>query len=147
MQSEIHSFGSGPGKHPKKIALPARALAQIAAPPHPIAPPATAESVDLPRPPSRVQGIKSGIFCAINLVHRLRPVFALNIVRPVPRVQKLESTNEIALLSSCYQGAVTVPSSSDDSIKKIVHFKGVEVATEKSSGAFPVSYDVTTALF
>src|SRR5258706_8615943 len=134
-------------RHHQKNSLSSRAPAHIVGTTPPNSAPATAESVDLPRPPSRVQGIKSGIFCAIKLVHRLRPVFALNIVRPVPRVQKLESTNEIALLSSCYQGAVTVPSSSDDSIKKIVHFKGVEVATEKSSGAFPVSYDVTTALF
>ncbi len=51
----------------------------------------------------------------------------------------------LALGMPCYQRAVTVPSSSDDSIKKIVHFKGVEVATEKISGVFPVSYDVTTA--
>src|SRR5258706_6444141 len=69
------------------------------------------------------------------------------IVRPPARVQKLESTTRLplALGMPCYQGAVTVPSSSDDSIKKIVHFKGVEVATEKSSGVFPVSYHVTTA--
>src|SRR5258706_14604787 len=57
----------------------------------PISAPATAEPVDLPRPPSRVQGIKSGFFCAIKLVHRPRPVFALI----VPCVQKLESTNKI----------------------------------------------------
>src|SRR5258706_3826013 len=102
--------------HPRRRPGTPRPPAQLLPPP-----------VDPPRPPSRVQ------------------VFRSNCSASCPAFKSLRAQTRLplGLCMPCYQGAVTVPSSSDDSIKKMVHFKGVKVATEKSSGVSPVSYHVT----
>ena len=51
----------------------------------------------------------------------------------------------LALSMPCYQGAVSGPSSSDVSIKKMVDFRSVEGAAEESPGVLLVSHGVNTA--